>query len=200
MNASQGVSRQPLTSEQRARVASSIKLAYWLVYRLLKRDEIDPLPFDDAVQEACLGMIQAAKYYTEERGTWSNLACHAMARVVRQARLFGKYRNLPSPAEDGDGWPDRYRQDPVETASQREAASTVVALLGRLSDRQRAAIDLVYLQGESIPDVAEKLGVSKQRVCQLIDAAFCVMRSTLGVGKIQGRPKKPPTHSRSYYV
>ena len=111
----------------------------------------DPEEAADAVQDACLSAFRSAASYRGEAQvtTWLHRivvnAC--LDRVRRQAVR----RTVPLPEQP--------LADPRDRLAERDAALDVERALAELPDDQRLALVLVQLQGLSVEQAAEVLGV-----------------------------------------
>ena len=78
--------------------------------------------------------------------------------------------SLDAIVEEGHDFEDK-RADPVLGAIHIEQKKTVSELLKHLTDRQRDVVSMYFLNGLSMSEIAEALGVSKTRVWQLYHAS-----------------------------
>jgi RNA polymerase sigma factor for flagellar operon FliA len=76
--------------------------------------------------------------------------------------------------EDSDVWVDEPYQ---EDASYSEICKTIVAALGLLTERERYVVQEYAIEGRSLLDIAEELGVTQMRVCQIKTGALKKMQA-----------------------
>lgn len=116
----------------------------------------DPEEAADAVQDACLSAFRSAGSYRGEARvtTW-------LHRVVVNACLDRARRRAVRPTVP---WPAQPPADPRDALAERETSLEVERALAALPDDQRLALVLVELQGLSVAEAAEVLGVPEGTV------------------------------------
>jgi RNA polymerase sigma factor (sigma-70 family) len=72
------------------------------------------------------------------------------------------------------------RQGPDELAAHRQIVSTVRAALEHLESRDVTILGLHYLEDLTYQEIAETLGITPSRVCQLLWRAVERVRAQLG--------------------
>lgn len=178
---------QPLTPTEQALVAANTGLAYSIV-----RKRFPSSPFhDDLIQEALLGIMEAARRFDPERGcrfstyaTWrirAKLSEHHRRRRVR-LKVDGA-----SSFDDPDG-PlepiDPNAVQPFEVAADQEAfeldADRLHNALAGLQPRER---DILWrrARGETLKMIGDYLRISKERVRQLESRALGKARKAVGL-------------------
>ena len=110
----------------------------------------------DAVQDACLSAYRSAASYRGEARvtTW-------LHRIVVNACLDRARRRAVRPTVP---LPEQAPPDPRDRLAERETSLDVEQALATLPDDQRVALVLVEMQGMSVHDAAEVLGVPEGTV------------------------------------
>jgi len=116
----------------------------------------DPEEAADAVQDACLSAYRSASSYRGEARvtTW-------LHRIVVNACLDRARRRSARPTVP---LPEQPPADPRDRLAERETTLEVEKALAALPDDQRLALVLVELQGLSVQEAAEVLGVPEGTV------------------------------------
>jgi RNA polymerase sigma-70 factor (ECF subfamily) len=116
----------------------------------------DPEEAADAVQDACLSAYRSAASYRGEARvtTW-------LHRIVVNACLDRARRRSARPTVP---LPDQPPADPRDRLDERETGLEVERALSTLPDEQRLALVLVDLQGLSVQEAAQVLGVPEGTV------------------------------------
>jgi RNA polymerase sigma-70 factor (ECF subfamily) len=116
----------------------------------------DPDEAADAVQDACLSAYRSAASYRGEARvtTW-------LHRIVVNACLDRARRRAARPTVP---LPEQPPADPRDRLDERETGLEVERALGTLPDEQRLALVLVDLQGLSVQEASEILGVPEGTV------------------------------------
>ena len=78
-----------------------------------------------------------------------------------------------------DTAPDPNAVDPAEEAARRDAIASLVAEIGRLSQRSRMVVGLYYQDEMTFKEIGAVLGVTESRVCQIHTEAILALRSRL---------------------
>jgi RNA polymerase sigma factor for flagellar operon FliA len=78
-----------------------------------------------------------------------------------------------------DNAPDPNAVDPADEAARRDAIASLVAEIGRLSQRSRMVVALYYQDEMTFKEIGQVLGVTESRVCQIHTEAILVLRSRL---------------------
>jgi RNA polymerase sigma-70 factor (ECF subfamily) len=139
--------------------------------RYLRRMVRDAAAAEDLVQEVFLRVHRARDRYTPDArfSTWlyriaTNLALNELRRPRRRA---------PHRSSDDAEAPPLVAQDPAsdDVAHARRLGVAVERELGRLPEKQRAALCLVAVQGLSYAEVASALGVTDKAVKALVHRA-----------------------------
>jgi RNA polymerase sigma-70 factor (ECF subfamily) len=105
------------------------------------------------------------------------------ANVLRESRVRTRGRQ-PIGIDDLDTLEDTSQPTPPAQAQSVEQLQAVKTLMSRLTDRQRQAVELVYLTGLAPKDAARRLGCSRHTLY----AHLCLARQKLRV--LAGRSKE----------
>jgi RNA polymerase sigma factor (sigma-70 family) len=147
-----------------------------LALRILRR----PFLADETVQEAFLALWRNPQGYERDRGSvraWLMSTVHH--RAVDLVRREEAHRRRMEGA-----LPDPVPEDPAEQAIQavgvREERAAVRAALEDLPAEQRHVIDLVYFEGLTQSQVAERTGLPLGTVKSRVLLAMRRMRAALG--------------------
>ncbi len=179
--------------ERNQLVTANLRFARWAARRLAGwLEEIDPDWFDDVLQAARLGLVDAAEHWDERRGTFATCAYFWIRRRVVQClrgrdlvRVPGHFGGearraaqvtvggLPQGHDEAhpfDVVPDD-RAGPLTQAEADELADQVHASLRCLSQRSRRVLERRFGLGGGEPatlsEVGAELGVMRERVRQV---------------------------------
>ena len=133
---------------------------YRLAYRMMGNRE----DAEDVVQESLLRAFRHIDRFNDEASfrTWLNrIAANYCLDLIRSRK-----RHAPLGAPDGD--PERphefeiaeSRPHPEQLAGARQAYERIESALEQLTMQERTAFLLRHCEGESIPSIAEALGVN----------------------------------------
>ena len=144
--------------------------AYGLALRILRDEALA----QDAVQEAFLAVWRTASRFAVERAkasTWILTIVHrrAVDVVRREERRRGEPLGDQQPAGDAT----------EEKAELRARRTAVQAVLKRLPDDQRQALELAYYGGLTQSELAERLGVPLGTVKSRMFAGLSRLRTLL---------------------
>lgn len=160
------------------------KLAYFWAGRykwvLDLRKDVD---LEDLQQSAMIGILEAKKTYNEEKGSWANYSGYFARNEIRN--LLGiKKGTIPTPTisldepidEEGkltrlDMLADEAAPDAVDLLCREDVRLTVAEAVDRLEEYQRGAVQNYYLKGKTYKATAEALGVTAERIRQLLTTA-----------------------------
>lgn len=70
--------------------------------------------------------------------------------------------------------------DPVGVAARRETSRELCAAIAQLGERDRLVLRLYYLEGRTLAEIGDVLGVTESRVCQLHGRMVSRLRGRLG--------------------
>jgi RNA polymerase sigma factor (sigma-70 family) len=187
--------REALRSEAEVErlVLDNRRLVDYMVNRYLKRYYVGTMERDDLVSWGMMGLVSAARAWDPARSaSFSTLACRAIERMIirgvnrewrpEREQATVSLDELISGHEGGD---ERFvDQLPADEDVEREMLDTerAVALdsaLETLSPEQRQLIRRHYYEGDSVQDIAEDLGLSRQGVYSREKAIFRELREML---------------------
>jgi RNA polymerase sigma factor (sigma-70 family) len=180
-----GVSRRPLTEEQRSLATSNLALARYLARPWM---QLFPDSREDFHTAARLGLLRAARTFDPSRGvTFSKFARHhilgGLADVRRKVMRRKRAQIVP-------GWvaADTRRsglrlafihgEPPV--GHQIEAHDQVERMLRTLPVKHAAACRSLYLEGRTTDQAASDLGYSPTRIAALHKEALTMLRWSFG--------------------
>jgi RNA polymerase sigma factor (sigma-70 family) len=154
---------------------------------------------DEAVSDAMLGLVKAVDALEPHRGRLTTLVSVCVRQEVwKHWRLYCGVIYVPNCAVDMKQNPSQEMMDKAANASRRvslhkvtrpnmtdggdndpaiitetkeEAGRAMTAFL-RLSDREREVVDRVVMHGETLRDVGEMQGVSRERIRQVKQQAL----------------------------
>ncbi|BCJ71776.1 putative alternative RNA polymerase sigma factor SigM [Catellatospora sp. IY07-71] len=121
----------------------------------------------DALQEAMLSAHRAAARFRGEAAVTTWLHRIVVNACVDRLRRRQAHFTLPLPGQAGAEEDDRHgaaRNEPAAPSTDHDTAMVVRAALAELPYEQRAALVLVDLQGYSVAEVAEMMGVAEGTV------------------------------------
>lgn len=166
----------PLDEAGQKRVEEHTWLAYQLAWRFARRNARD-LPADELISEALYGLTYASGLFKEERG----VPFGAYARIVIRHRLIQltlswrrnrracQFPTIATPAGPIEvEAEDRPAPDQCAGAAVKEMCDRVREILpARLYDVLR----LYHGEGYTLEEVGTRLGITRQRVTQLVNIA-----------------------------
>ncbi len=165
--------------------------------RLLARTQLAPrlhakLDASDIAQQTILQAHQAQVQYrgsTEaEKLAWlrailANVLAASLRRFGAQARDIGRERSLEGDLElSSSRFECLFAADqssPSQRAVRSEELLRLAAALGRLPDEQRRVVELHYLKGLPLVEVAEQIGRSRAAVVGLLFRGLKKLRQML---------------------
>jgi RNA polymerase sigma-70 factor, ECF subfamily len=150
------------------------KLVYGLAYRILNNLQ----EAEDLTQEIFLNFWRKGGYNPDRGSLSSYLIMMTRSRSIDKIRARGSFRKFL----------DRWRKvmpteipnnNPFEAASQNERSERVQTALGELSDNQRQILELLYYQGLSQREIAERLDLPLGTVKTRSRLGLLKLRQTL---------------------
>lgn len=139
------------------------KLVYKVAHTYCKNTEL----FDDCTQEGFLALINAARTFDESRGTQFTTYATTCVRNQILGFLNGERKNTCI----------EIPEDTVSPEEDIDAKVTCDMLLNRLSEKSRDIVEMHYLKGYSMAEIAEVYGCTPQRICTIIQKALNKMRT-----------------------
>ena len=143
---------------------------------------------DDFFQEACVGLLKAAKRHDPERGAFSTYGMlWARSAILRQLSRHARPPtvSLSTPIDDdGDTTLEELLPAPGESPEAEVMVREARALLDHLPERSADVLRLRFgLAGDrelTLAEVAAKLGTSAERVRQIEMKALVKLRRVAG--------------------
>jgi RNA polymerase sigma-70 factor, ECF subfamily len=146
------------------------------VWRSLHRLGVPPGALDDAAQDVFLVVHRKIADFERRSSlrTWLfGIAVHVAREHARRARKHGP------PVEVPPELPDENALDPLEQTERREQRDLLYALLAELDDDKRAVFILAEIEGVSVVDIAEGLGINANTVASRVRIARQKFESAL---------------------
>ena len=158
-------------AHSRVDAAQHLRLVYGIANKVALHWKL--VEYDDLVGWGMLGLVKASERWVPSRGvTFATYASYrirgqmmdAVEKELRMAQRRG-------PMQDEGLIPDK-----------RAAADTVLAqlevssLLGCLTPRNASIMAMIYLDGLTLRETAEVVGVTEARICQIRKAAIAKLR------------------------
>jgi RNA polymerase sigma factor (sigma-70 family) len=184
-------------------VRENEKLVYHQVSRYLKRHFVGGMEREDLVSWGLIGLVQAARLWDPERGSFSTVACKAIewmiARGVRrewkpdQAAATDSLDNLMA-GEEAAGAQERFvdllaaAQNVEGELLTGEARAAVRSAVAELPAPQRRLIERHYYEAVPIATLAEELGISRQGIYARQRQALRQLRAALSPAVVGGCP------------
>jgi RNA polymerase sigma-70 factor, ECF subfamily len=165
--------------------------------RLLVSLQINPrlrakLDASDIVQQAILHAHESrARFRGKTEAEWlawlrailANVLAAAARRFDTQARELGRERSLEAELERSsarlDGLLAADQSSPSERAVRREDLLRLACCLAQLPEDQRRVVELHYLKGLRVADVAEQIGRTRPAAVGLLFRALKKLRELL---------------------
>lgn len=171
---------KPLTEDQRKLVEDNRGIAYLTAYRMVNQKQVPPQLTEDAVQEAMIGLMQAAQAYEPERGlAFSTLAsCCCRNRVLTAMYMLRKQcraeseTSLDEQTRDGEG--RRLYMLVAENDTEAEAVDWLGDMVRETLGSEKAHWAKMLIEnanGSPMHEIAKARGVTRQNVCTQINRA-----------------------------
>jgi RNA polymerase sigma factor (sigma-70 family) len=180
-----------------ARVMENRKLVYKMASVLSKRGLITCLDIDDAHQEGMLALTRASDTFNPAMGAFSTYACRSICRQLRIAnrrasliKIPDRYRpdkpyyvyekQLKSVTPDHPTVAKKMAYEPVPY-EEPQNYSALYDCIDQLAPRL-ASVIRQRLKGNSLQAIADPLGLTRERVRQLVEEALKSLKKCLGLG------------------
>jgi RNA polymerase sigma factor (sigma-70 family) len=175
-------------------VSENQKLVYYQVNRYLKKYFVGTMEREDLVSWGLIGLVQAARVWDPERGSFSTLACKAIEwMIVRGVRREWKPDQAAATfslddlivGEETTGSGERFveritaDQDLEGELLEGETRAAVRSAVAALPARQRRLIERYYYEEVPVAKLAEELGVSRQGLYLRQQQALRQLRANL---------------------
>jgi RNA polymerase sigma-70 factor, ECF subfamily len=134
---------------------------YRTALRILKEEQ----SAEDALQETFMNVYRASNRFRGESkvGTWINrITVNVCLEMLRRNKKYSQ-RAETDISEQID-MPDMHRADPFQQLHQREVATKVQRALQSLSRKHRLVVRMHDLEGHTIKEIANRLGVAEGTV------------------------------------
>lgn len=154
------------------------------VYGLALRVVRDPAQAEEVAQESYLEMWRTASRFDPERGS----ATAWMLTMVHR-RAVDRVRAAEAASRRDSAYHDRNRtvshDETAEAATASLEAHRVRAALATLTEVQRQAVELAYLQGYTHTEIARMLDLPIGTAKTRIRDGLIRLRDTMGVGSVR---------------
>jgi RNA polymerase sigma factor (sigma-70 family) len=173
----------PLTEEQKARVESSVRLAWWYAHRVKgKREPVLPL-----YGACCEGLVRAAQTFDPGKAKWSTYAYVWMRHAVQDLRrgyprraMLCRRRSLEKSAErvpkvEAGCLSEFEPPEPDSRAFDPDRWDPEVfdrLLAAARNDVQRKVLRMRFVEGLTLQEIADRIGRCRERVRQIEEAAL----------------------------
>jgi RNA polymerase sigma-70 factor (ECF subfamily) len=160
----------------------------------LRQEYQAKLGTSDVVQQAMLQAVQSFEQFRgqtepELRGWLRQILSHELAHVHRDMhrdrrdirRELAIQQNLDDSSHRLDQWLVAEHDSPSHQALGRERAMEICLALERLPDSQRDAIQMRYLEGLAVAEIADRLGRTVPAIAGLLHRGLQTLRSNLNV-------------------
>lgn len=166
--------------------AQFLESVYGITVQLVRRRVRDRRDWDDAIQDTAVHLLSVAHKYDPTRGAAGTFAGACINHFLH--RRWNRERQQPAAVDWLDnlaGADDGLRA--IEGRFRASAIKTLAArLLQSLSDRERRVIIARYGLGGAEPktlaQIGRRMGLTRQRVQQIVAVALAKMRATVEGG------------------
>lgn len=171
-----------LRARREPAVAAFLERYKALLYHCIAHFEADQAIREDLYQDLVLFILERLdrEAFDPGKGSFSTwLYRVAWCRSVDQKRREGT-RRRPRLASIGEELPERIDEapGPDEAAGSSEVGGVVREALAELSPEDRSLLDLRFVQGDTIADIAEALGISIEQT------KYRLRRATVGLRRV----------------
>jgi RNA polymerase sigma factor (sigma-70 family) len=175
-------------------VSENQKLVQLMVGRYLKMYFVGTMEREDLVSWGLIGLVQAARVWDPERGSFATVACKAIEwMIIRGVRREWKPARAGATisldeliaGEERAGSRERFvdllaaEQDVEGEILHGETRAAVRSAVAKLPAVQRRLIERHYYEDVPVADLAEEWGVSRQRIYARQRQALRRLRATL---------------------
>lgn len=116
----------------------------------------------------------------ELQQTFSQLS---VVNVLALDELLSVAEDTPGAVSLGETLTDLAADDPVAVFESQETRRLLGGAVAQLSERERRVIHLYYVEGLTLAQVGEHVGVSESRVCQIHSKAMLSLRTKLAAAR-----------------
>jgi RNA polymerase sigma factor (sigma-70 family) len=166
-------------------VAANTRLAIFVA----KKYATPSLPLHELVGVGGEGLIRAANFFDCDQGNkFSTYASTALFNLFARAagKLLGGTRPLLLSEMKYADFPDPKAHSSVQDVEYRDLKENLGAVIAQLPPREALIIRQRFFEGATFQDVADKLGVSKQRVQQMQVTILRKLRELVGETLAEG--------------
>ena len=179
------------------------RLVHLLVNRYLKKYFVGGMEREDLISWGLIGLVQAARAWDPERGSFSTVACRAIEwMIVRGVRREWKPEqaaatvSLDDPLLGEERIGNQERLVDLLAAAQNvegelldsETRAAVRAAVAQLAPQQQRLIERRYYEEVPVATLAEELGVSRQGLYMRQRQALRQLRVALSAAAAPGAP------------
>ena len=191
---------RPLTKEEQKLVEDNHGLIYG--YLFMKNYDLDSDLWNDLYTECALGLMQAARTYKEDQGTFSNFAYAVMRNYC--SNYFSKKKRDENEQKTDVILDARFRAAKIDDSSSNLTLKDTIGVYDNTfikmdvrdtwyralessflnekstanKKRDKEIVTLYYIDGYNIAEIANKFGISKQRVSIILkrfNERFCML-------------------------
>lgn len=176
------------------------------VYTLALRIVQNPHDAEDVTQQAFISALENLAGFREEArfATWlCRIATHAALKIIRKRKGLDtvSLEEATEPRDDGESVPHPefiadWRQSPEELVERHETQRLLDEALAQLDDKHRLVFVLRDVEGLSVKETAEALGLSEANVKVRLLRARLQLREqlTLAFGDRNRQVQRDPNH------
>ncbi len=183
MGATKYADLPPLNTHQQALVVKWRYLAPHWAWRMRLLPEVARLGYEESCSAALLGLTIAAQRFDESRGlsfstfSWFYCRCEIQRAAERFARCQARTESVCSNGADG-AFLDKFTSsaDVLEDADHGLRKLEVERLLALLPPRWAKLVRMRFLEGMTLEATGKQLGISKERVRQLLRDSLGALR------------------------
>jgi RNA polymerase sigma factor for flagellar operon FliA len=103
----------------------------------------------------------------------------SVVNVMALDELLQVAEDQPGAVSLGETLADVDADDPVAIFESQETRDLLLRSIAELTERERRVIHLYYVEGLTLAEVGEHVGVSESRVCQIHSKAMLALRTKL---------------------
>ena len=149
------------------------KLVRSIIWKVLRQDS----EVDDVVQEVFVGIFERAAEFDPTRGSaaaWIAQSAYWKARTRRRQLVLIRAREIEEQSPEMSGC-----QEPRNDLDQSERIAVIAQGLRLLNEKQRATIELVHFEGNTLAEAATMMGESLSNVRNLYYRGMKALRAHL---------------------
>jgi RNA polymerase sigma factor (sigma-70 family) len=144
-------------------------LIWAVVHRWLYNHAGDP---DDIYQICAVAWVKAEPFYDSSKGAFSTFITHCMMReVIKEFKPH--QRNTPK----GNRVELTENIEAKEETNMAEVQEDIEKRMACLNDREKQIIHQRFWEDKTLEEIAKPIGLSKERVRQILEECFLKMRN-----------------------